>query len=50
VVDSSWESSVVAATHEQIHIPELPDQNWPAYNEALKRRATLIIWFDPEMT
>lgn len=24
--------------------------NWPAYNEALKRRGSLTIWFDPEMT
>lgn len=23
--------------------------NWPAYNEALKRRGSLMIWFDPEM-
>ncbi len=24
--------------------------NWPAHNEALKRRGSLTIWFDPEMT
>lgn len=24
--------------------------NWPAYNEALKRRGSLTIWFDPEIT
>ncbi|MFV1807388.1 IS5 family transposase [Phaeobacter sp. Ax4a-4a] len=24
--------------------------NWRAYNEALKRRGSLTIWFDPEMT
>jgi hypothetical protein len=24
--------------------------NWPAYNEALKRRGSLTIWFDPAMT
>tara|TARA_R110002020_G_scaffold378973_4_gene589991 strand:+ start:1441 stop:1815 length:375 start_codon:yes stop_codon:yes gene_type:complete len=23
--------------------------NWAAYNEALKRRGSLTIWFDPEM-
>ena len=23
--------------------------NWPAYNETLKRRGSLMIWFDPEM-
>ncbi|MBN2906302.1 MAG: IS5 family transposase [Rhodobacteraceae bacterium] len=25
-------------------------KNWAAYNEALKRRGSLTIWFDPEMT
>ena len=25
-------------------------RNWPAYNEALKRRGSLTIWFDPGMT
>ena len=25
-------------------------RNWPAYNEALKRRGSLMIWFDPAMT
>jgi hypothetical protein len=24
--------------------------NWPAYNKALKRRGSLTVWFDPEMT
>jgi hypothetical protein len=24
--------------------------NWPSYNEALKRRGSLTIWFDPAMT
>jgi hypothetical protein len=24
-------------------------KNWPAYNEALKRRGSLTIWFDPSM-
>ena len=24
--------------------------NWPTYDEALKRRGSLTIWFDPEMT
>lgn len=28
----------------------LQDQNWPAYNAALKRRGSLTIWFDPAMT
>ncbi|SUZ32535.1 hypothetical protein ROE7235_02296 [Roseibaca ekhonensis] len=25
-------------------------RTWPAYNEALKRRGSLTIWFDPAMT
>jgi hypothetical protein len=25
-------------------------RNWPSYNEALKRRGSPTIWFDPEMT
>ena len=24
-------------------------KNWPAYNEALKQRGSLMIWFDPDM-
>ena len=24
--------------------------NWPAYNNALKRRGSLTVWFDPDMT
>ncbi|MEM9592268.1 MAG: transposase, partial [Pseudomonadota bacterium] len=23
--------------------------NWSAYNEALKRRGSLTVWFDPDM-
>ena len=29
--------------------PTYKTKNWPAYNEALKRRGSLTIWFDPEM-
>ena len=29
--------------------PNYKTRNWPAYNEALKRRGSLTIWFDPEM-
>jgi hypothetical protein len=29
--------------------PTYKTRNWPAYNEALKRRSSLKIWFDPEM-
>jgi hypothetical protein len=30
--------------------PAYKTRNWPAYNEALKRRVSLTIWFDPEMS
>ena len=30
--------------------PACKTRNWPAYNEALKRRGSLTIWFDPAMT
>lgn len=30
--------------------PTYKIKNWRAYNEALKRRSSLTIWFDPEMT
>ena len=30
--------------------PAYKTRNWPAYNEALKRRGSLTIWFDPVMT
>ncbi len=30
--------------------PSYKTRNWPAYNEALKRRGSQAIWFDPEMT
>lgn len=29
--------------------PTYKTRNWSAYNEALKRRGSLTIWFDPEM-
>jgi len=29
--------------------PSYKTKNWPAYNEALKQRGSLTIWFDPEM-
>ena len=29
--------------------PTYKTRNWPAYNEALKRRGSLTIWFDPGM-
>ena len=30
--------------------PTYKTRNWPAYNAALKRRGSLTIWFDPEMS
>ena len=30
--------------------PTYKTRNWPSYNEALKRRGSLTIWFDPEMS
>ena len=30
--------------------PAYKTRNWPACNEALKRRGSLTIWFDPAMT
>ncbi len=30
--------------------PTYKTRNWPACNEALRRRGPLTIWFDPEMT
>ena len=30
--------------------PTYQTGNWPAYNDALKRRGSLTIWFDPEMS
>lgn len=48
--DSSCESSVVAGKHEQTYTSRLQTRNWPAYNKALKRRGSLTLWFDPEMT
>jgi transposase len=29
--------------------PSYKTKNWPTYNEALKQRGSLTIWFDPEM-
>lgn len=30
-------------------LPSSKTRNWPSYNEALKRRGSLTIWFDPAM-
>ena len=31
-------------------VPIYKATNWPSDNEALKRRGSLTIWFDPEMS
>ena len=49
VMDSSRESSVVAGLHEQTHTPAYKTRNWPIHIEALKRRGSLTVWFDPVM-
>jgi hypothetical protein len=36
--------------YEQTHTRDLRTRNWPAYNEALKLRASLTIWFDPDLS
>lgn len=36
--------------HEQTDTRDLQAKNWPACNEALRRRGSLTIWFDPEMS
>lgn len=40
---------MVAGRHEQTHAPTYKTRNWSVYNDALKRRGSLTIWFDPEM-
>jgi hypothetical protein len=50
VRDPSNETSVVAGGHERTHPPAYKTRNWPTYKEALKRRGSLTIWFDPAMT
>ncbi len=30
-------------------VPVFRTANWSSYNQALKRRGSLMIWFDPEM-
>lgn len=50
VRDPSRESIVGAGRHERTHTPAGKTRNSPAYNEALRRRGSLTIRFDPEMT
>jgi hypothetical protein len=41
---------MIAGAHEQTHTPAYKTRNWPAYNEGLKLRGSLMIWFDPATT
>lgn len=41
---------MAAGLHEQTDTTDLQDQELAAYNEALKRRGSLTIWFDPGMS
>lgn len=50
VMNSSRESSVIAGWHEQSDTATFRARNLRAYKEALKRRGSLTIWFDPVMT
>jgi hypothetical protein len=50
VRDSSREASKVAGRREQTDTLRPQDQELAAYNAALKRRGSLTIWFDREMT
>ena len=40
---------VVAFLHEQTHAAEIQDRDLADYDEALKQRDSLTIWFDPDM-
>jgi hypothetical protein len=41
---------VLGGGQEQTHPPAYKTRNWPTYNEALKRRGSLTIWFNSAMT
>ena len=41
---------MASGAHEQTHPPACKTRNWPSYNDELKRRGSLAIWFDREMT
>jgi hypothetical protein len=34
----------------RLRAPIYKTRNWPAYDEALKRRGSLTIWFGPDMS
>ena len=40
---------VVAFLYEQTHPAEMHDRDLAGYDEALKQRGSLTIWFDPDM-
>lgn len=41
---------MVAGLDEQTDTPSCKTRSWRSYNEGLKRRGSLTIWFDPGMT
>jgi hypothetical protein len=41
---------MIAGWHEQTDTTDLQDQELAAYNEGLKRRGSLTVWLDREMT
>ena len=42
-------SGVVAFLQEQNHAAEIQDRDLAGYDEALKQRVALTIWFDPDI-
>lgn len=47
--DSLFESRMMAGRYEQLAPTKYKTTNWSTYNDALKRRGSLELWFDPEM-
>jgi len=40
---------MIAGRYEQLGPYEVKDTSWSAFNEALKRRGSLLMLFDPQM-
>ena len=47
--DSLYESSVIAEGMSSWAPTKYKTKNWSSYNDSLKQRGSLSIWFDPEM-
>ena len=43
------ESGMIAGGHEQTSDDHVQDHNWKSYNQALRWRGSLTVWFDPSM-